>query len=94
MNEPAGADADVDEGPERHHVRHDAADRALPGHERVDRGRGAAPEDGAEAVALLPNVVLQRLGKGLENLFYDHRELELFYQKCQGNDLLDLRQGQ
>ena len=23
----------------------------------------------------------------------DHRELELFYQKCQGNDLLDLRQG-
>ena len=70
MNEPAGADTNVDEGPERHHVRHDAADRALPGHERVDGDRGAAPEDWAETVALLPNVVLQRLGEGLENLFY------------------------
>ena len=68
VDEPAGADANVDEGAEGDDVGHDAADDALARHERVDGGGGAAPEDGAEAVPVLADVVLQRLGQGLQDL--------------------------
>ena len=68
VDEPAGADANVDEGAEGDDVGHDAADDALAGHERVDGGGGAAAEDGAEAVAVLPDVVPQRLRQALQDL--------------------------